>query len=387
MRSRISAAWLAWLVVGALCLSAAGAAAVLAASGGAKAARNLASTSTSVSAAPELHVSGNELVNAKGQRVILHGVDRSGGEWACTQGVGIWDGPVDQASISVIRSWDVNAVRVPLNEACWNGDSYVKSAYRGAAYRSAVVAYVKLLNRNGLVVILDLALTDGTYTGTASACTSARATCEKPMPDKAEAVAFWTGIADTFKADDAVIFDLFNEPYPEAAVASEAGGWRCWLRGGSACTGLGYQAAGMQTLVDTVRSTGAKNVIMVGGITWATDMTQWLKYEPVDPDHNLAASWHSYNFNTCVTVACWNRQIAPVIKRVPLIAGEIGENDCADGYIDTLMTWLDARSASYLAWAWNPDFGCKTGPSLITSYSGAATAFGAGFKAHLKSLR
>jgi endoglucanase len=228
-------------------------------------------------------------------------VDRSGGEWSCTQGIGIWDGPVDQASITVMRSWDVNAVRVPLNEACWNGDSYVKSAYRGAAYRRAVVAYVSLLNRNGLVVILDLALTDGAYTGTASACSSARATCEKPMPDKAESVAFWSSVAKTFKGDDAVIFDLFNEPYPEAAVGSEAGGWRCWLQGGSECTGLGYQAAGMQTLVNTVRAAGAKNVIMAAGITWATDMTQWLKYEPVDPDHNLAASWHSYNFNTCVT--------------------------------------------------------------------------------------
>jgi endoglucanase len=389
MRSRTWPARLAWLMVGAVCLGAASATVVLATNGGVKAARNLARTSATagISPAPQLHVSGNQLVNAKGQRVILHGVDRSGGEWACTQGLGTWDGPVDQASISAMRSWDVNAVRVPLNEACWNGDSYVKSAYRGTAYHRAVVAYVQLLNRNGLVVILDLALTDGAYTGTASACSSARATCEKPMPDKAETVAFWTSVARTFKGDDAVIFDLFNEPYPEAAVGTEAGGWRCWLRGGSACTGIGYQAVGMQSLVDTVRSAGAKNVIMLGGITWATDMTQWLKYEPTDPDHNLAASWHSYNFNTCVTVRCWNSQIAPIIKRVPLIAGEIGENNCADTYIDSLMQWLDARSASYLAWAWNPDFGCKTGPSLITSYSGAPTAYGAGYEAHLKSLR
>ena len=82
----------------------------------------------SASAAPQLRVSGKELINAHGQRVVLHGVDRSGGEWVCMHGTGIWDGPMNQASVTAIKSWDVNAVRVPLNEACWNGESYVKSS-------------------------------------------------------------------------------------------------------------------------------------------------------------------------------------------------------------------------------------------------------------------
>ena len=72
---------------------------------------------------------------------------------------------------------------------------------------------------------------------------------------------------------------------------------------------------------------------------------------------------------------------------MPLVAGEIGENDCADRYIDPLMTWLDARSASYLAWAWNADFGCSTGPGLIINYNGTPTGHGKGYRAHLLSLR
>ena len=63
---------------------------------------------------------------------------------------------------------------------------------------------------------------------------------------------------------------------------------------------------------------------MVGGLTWTNDLTQWLSYEPADPDHNIVASWHSYNFNGCSTQSCWTSQIAPVIAKVPLIAGEIG---------------------------------------------------------------
>jgi hypothetical protein len=339
-------------------------------------------------AAPQLHVSGNKLLNARGQRVVLHGVDRSGGEYACVQGFGIWDGPMGQASVTAMKKWDVNAVRVPLNEACWNGQSYVTPKYRGRNYRRAVEAYVRLLNRNGLVAILDLHWTDGAYTGPSAGCSSARAVCQKPMPDAAQSIPFWRSVARAFKGKDAVIFDLFNEPYPERAVgASQAEGWRCWLRGGSACIGISYKVAGMQSLVTAVRSVGATNVIMLGGLEYANDLTQWLKHEPSDPDHNLVASWHSYNFNTCDLRSCWTRQIAPVIRKVPVIAGEIGENDCGDAYISRLMTWLDARSTSYLAWAWNADFSCSAGPGLITGYNGASTAYGAGYRAHLRSLR
>ena len=57
------------------------------------------------STAPQLHVSGNELVSAGGQQVVLHGVDRSGTEYACVQGNGIFDGPSDQASITAMKTW------------------------------------------------------------------------------------------------------------------------------------------------------------------------------------------------------------------------------------------------------------------------------------------
>jgi endoglucanase len=336
--------------------------------------------------APQLHVQGNTLVNASGQQVVLHGVDRSGTEFACVQDFGIFDGPSDQASITAMKSFGVNAVRIPLNEACWNGESYVNSAYSGAAYRSAIESYVSLLNASGMVAILDLHWTDGAYAGAFSACSAAQATCQKPMPDAAQAVPFWTSVASTFKGNDAVVFDLFNEPYPEKADnGDEAAGWQCWRDGGT-CAGLGYQVAGMQTLVDAVRGTGASNVLMLGGLEWANDLTGWLANEPADPDHDLAASLHSYNFNACSTQSCWTAQIAPVLAQVPVIAGEIGENDCADSYISPLMSWLDSEHASYLAWAWNTDFNCSSGPGLITSYDGTPTAYGAGFESHISAL-
>jgi hypothetical protein len=337
--------------------------------------------------APQLHVSGNKLLNASGQQVILRGVDRSGTEYACVQGNGIFDGEVDQAAVTAMLSWKVNAVRVPLNEACWNAESYVTAADAGANYINAIKSYVSLLNSNGLVAILDLHWTDGTYTGPSAGCSSAQATCQKPMPDAAQAIPFWTSVANTFKGNDAVIFDLFNEPYASRADNNNsAEGWQCWATG-SPCTGISYPVAGMQQMINAVRGAGANNVIMLGGEEYANDLTGWLANEPTDPDHNLVASWHSYNFNTCSSQSCWTSQIAPVIAQVPVIAGEIGENDCAGGYITPLTTWLDSQNTSYLAWAWNADFNCSSGPGLVTDYvPGDPTAYGAAYKSHLASV-
>ena len=333
-------------------------------------------------------MSGNKLVNANGSQVVLHGVDRSGTEYACVQGNGIFDGPNDQASITAIKSWGpVNAVRVPLNEACWNAESYVNSAYAGTNYINAIKSYVSLLNSNGIVAILDLHWTDGTYTGPSAGCSSAQATCQKPMPDAAQAIPFWTSVANTFKGNDAVIFDLFNEPYASRADNSNsAEGWQCWETG-SPCTGISYPVAGMQQMINAVRSAGANNVLMLGGEEYSNDLTGWLQYEPTDPDHNLVASWHSYNFNTCSSQSCWTSQIAPVIAAVPVVAGEIGENDCAGTYVNPLTTWLESENTSFLAWTWDDwSGGCSSGPTLITDYTGTPTSYGAAYKAILQAL-
>jgi len=333
---------------------------------------------------PQLHVSGNKLVDATGAQVVLHGVNRSGAEYACVQGWGFFDGPVDEASLLAMKSWThITAVRVPVNDACWNAESYVNATYAGTNYINAVKSYVNLLNANGMVAILDLHWTDGLYTGTSSGCSSAQATCQKPMPDAAQTIPFWTSVASTFKGNNAVVFDLFNEPYASRATGSTTTGWQCWLSGGT-CAGISYQVAGMQSMVTAVRSTGASNVLMLGGEEYSNDLTSWLSFEPTDPDHNLVASWHSYSFNTCATQACWTSQVAPVMASVPVIAGEIGEGDCGGGYIDSLTTWLESQNTSFLAWTWDAWGSCPS--VLITDYAGDPTPFGAAYKAILQTL-
>ncbi|WP_021599732.1 cellulase family glycosylhydrolase [Actinomadura welshii] len=199
--------------------------------------------------APELRVSGNRFVDSGGNTVRLLGVNRSGGEFACVQGSGIWDGPMDAPSVAAIKSWNVNAVRVPLNSDCWLGLDNVDPAYRGTAYRNAVKNYVALLEENGITPILELHWSHGTWTGYDSHCETADADCQKPMPDAEHAPEFWRQVATAYKTDTAVVFDLFNEPYPNNLQVMDYG--------------------------------------------------QWLARKPSDPTGNLAAAWHSYDFNYC----------------------------------------------------------------------------------------
>src|SRR5262249_34336821 len=70
-------------------------------------AASVAGDGAAAGAAPQLHVSGHRLVNAQGTPVVLHGVDRSGAEYMCVQGNGIFDGPFHKASISAMKQWDV----------------------------------------------------------------------------------------------------------------------------------------------------------------------------------------------------------------------------------------------------------------------------------------
>jgi hypothetical protein len=332
-------------------------------------------------AAPPLHVSGNRLLTSAGTIYRLLGVNRSGGEFACIQGNGIWDGPMDQASVTAMRSWKVRAVRVPLNEQCWLGVSPVQPQFGGTTYQNAVKTYVNLLVANGITPIVEMHWNYGQYTGPSAGCSDVNATCQKPMPDAQYASQFWTGVANAFKGNDAVVFDLFNEPYPERATGSATSGWTCWRDGGT-CPGIGYQVAGFQSLVNAVRATGATNVIMIGGLAYSNDLTQWLAFKPSDPLNNLAAFGHVYNFNTCSNTSCYDSQMGPVAAQVPLALTEIGENDCAHGFIDTLMSWADAHGVGYLGWTWNT-WPCNSGPALITDYTGTPTSFGQGLKDHL----
>ncbi len=301
-----------------------------------------------------LSVSGNKIINQQGQQVILHGVNRSGAEYSCVTGNTVFDGPSDAASIQAMRSWKSDVVRIPLNEDCWLGINGVKTG--GFVYQQAIKKYVKLIHEQHMYVILELHW---------NAPGDEKATGQKKMADADHSLSFWSDIATSFKNNQTVIFDVYNEPHDIS--------WNCWKDSTSGDCG---DIAGMQQLLDAVRKTGAKNVIMAGGLDYARDLSHWLEYKPNDPTGNLVASWHMYGNKKCEeTGICWNTSvISHLIDNVPVIAGEFGESPdgsvCGTNTINTFVQWLDERRTGYVAWTWDT-WGTSCGNlSLITDYNG-----------------
>jgi endoglucanase len=319
--------------------------------------------SAGAAAAPGIAVSGNRLVTGSGVVLRVAGVNRSGSEYACAQGWGLFDGPVDDASVAAIASWGANAVRVPLNEDCWLGINGVSAGYGGANYQSAVRGFVNRLLAHGLAVILDL------HWGAPGA---QLALGQEQAPDADHAPAFWSSVAAAYRGVGGVAFDLFNEPHDIS--------WSCWLNG--CTTSAGWQAAGEQQLINAVRSAGATQPVIVEGLNWGADLSGFLANEPHDPAGQLVAGWHAYNFSGCNTASCWDSTVAPVAQRFPVLATEIGENDCAGGFLNTLLPWADSHQIGFMAWAWNTA-DCSAGPSLITDYTGTPTPYGAAYRTYL----
>ena len=306
--------------------------------------------------------------------VQLRGVNRSGTQYACVLGPEVFDGPADDASIRAMTSWGINAVRVSLNEQCWLGVNGLPVEYSAEHYRTEVVGYVDRLLAAGLAVIVDLHW---------SAPGAEQARGQKRMADRDHAPQFWRSVAATFRGHRAVVFDLYNEPYPDFRDPEAA--WRC-VRDGGDCPGVDFVAAGMQELVDAVRSTGATNPVMVAGPEYAGVLDRWLDHRPHDPLGQLVASIHVYgpDESPCWTEECWDDTIAPLADQVPVVIGEMGNTDCTTTLIDPLMTWADDRDVGYLAWAWVPS-DCAAEPALITDFTGAPTPYGAGLRDHLGS--
>ena len=106
----------------------------------------------------------------------------------------------------------------------------------------------------------------------------------------------------------------------------------------------------MQQAVTVMRRAGYRGVISIPGIDYANDLSQWLSHMPRDPLHQLVAEAHVYGKNTCSSIGCFNRTIAPVARRVPVIFGETGEtydgSDCGSSHIASFMDWADAHASA-----------------------------------------
>ncbi len=299
------------------------------------------------------YVNGNTICTPAGKPHLLHGVDRPSLEWSTT------GQNLSPADFVTMASWHANVVRVALNQDFWLSESPAYSA----GYAPLVDDVVQWAHAAGLDVILDLHWSDlGDYSTTPA---------QQPMAD-VHSIEFWQEVATRYKGDGRVFFELYNEPHDIPGSL--------WLSGGMNSSPP-YMVAGMQQLHNAVRGVGAENLVIIGGLDFAFDLSVVASY-PVQ-GHNIAYATHPYNNAPNRQPATWNGSWGYLTATAPVVVTEFGDGtgSCSALWDQTLIPYADAHNASWTSWAWFSTGGTATQackfPALLSDWSYDTTNEGA----------
>jgi endoglucanase len=314
------------------------------------------STGTTASSAP-FTVVGNKIVDSLGRTHLFHGVARPSLEW---------DPAGNSLSLSdyqlMANDWRANTVRISLNQDYWLTGAGLYSP----TYRATIAQSVAWAEQAGMDVILDLHWTDEGDLQLASNNQG-----QKPMAD-VNSIQFWSEVADVYKNDPHVLFELFNEPFDIS--------WDVWLNGGATGGTSSFTAAGMQSLYNAVRATGANNLVVIGGLSWSADLTGVPTHRVVG--NNIVYNTHIYDYPG-TQKPTWDGLFGFLTATDPVIATEFGQYDCGTQFVTDFIGYADAHGMGWTSWAWFPR-GCAF-PSIIADWSGAPSAMGGPVKAALTS--
>jgi hypothetical protein len=306
----------------------------------------------------ELHVAGNQLLDPAGKSVWLQGVAIPSMEWSA-------GGEHILESIDVaIKGWKANCIRLPIRDDFWTGHGPWQSD-GGAQYRQLVEDAVNACAGQGAYLVLDLHV------------------YRAPLAAHGQ---FWKDVAGRFKNYPAVLFDLINEPHDIS--------WEIWRNGGKVSDGKKAanvvaenketlkttDTIGMQKLVDMVRATGAKNMVIAGGLDWGYDLSGVLKgFALVDPSGNgIMYSSHVYPWKDD-----WQGKFLAAAAKYPIFLGEVGADSQKLSFLppekqEDPATWvpdmlgvIQRYHLNWTAWSFHP----TASPRVLLDWNYTPTPF------------
>jgi hypothetical protein len=261
-------------------------------------------------------VRGNEIIDGSDNLLILRGTHIESGlavlppyieptEILATQ-------HLNTATFDVMRnSWNMNAVRIATSDYIW--------AASPARYMATLQRVVAQANQAGLYVIISLHEDKKggmTYNELGNG-----------LPSD-EAIPYWHAVANTFKANPMVMFDIYNEPHLKGVVGKSLTNqdWQLWLLGGT----IGQiKVHGMQDLVNTIRQAGAQQIIVVEALqgSFQTINADGTGSNFVQ-DPNIVYSIHNYFTTDVRTPKAWDMKFGDIsatnnmLALFPMYVGE-----------------------------------------------------------------
>ena len=295
----------------------------------------------------QLHVDGKNLLNAAGEAQWLQGVAVPSLEWTNT-------GDAVAASIIVaIDTWKAHIIRLPVSDERWYGKKDQTDG--GAAYRKVVDDAVKAASTRGAYLIIDL---------------------HRYRAPSDEMLVVWKDVAALYKDNPAVLFGVLNEPHDIT--------WEQWRNGGDITDKkkntdalaenkeitTSFHSQGIQGLVAAIRGTGAKNVIVAGGLDWAYDLSGILNGFALD---DLGGNGIVYDAHVYPWKSDWQHKFLDVAKVHPVLLGEVGCDKDRYEFIpperfENPYTWapdmiacIQREKLHWTAWAFHP----HCGPAML----------------------
>lgn len=308
-----------------------------------------------------IRVSGNRLVDNKGETITLRGVNISdpdkllkNGHWA-------------KAHFAAVKNFGANVIRVPVHPIAWRSRG-------GEHYLALLDQAVHWANELDMYLIIDWHSIGNLHTGL----------FQHPMYDTnlQETRAFWRTIAARYKDVPTIaVYELFNEPTKMGGQLGELS-WTTWK-------------AINEDLIDIIFAHDPSAIPLVAGFNWAYDLRS-ARDNPI-ARKGIAYAAHPYPEKTRAPVAQkaadWEQTWGFIAKRAPLIATELGwmrEGKPGahvpvrdDGsYGPAIVKYLEKIGASWTVWCFDPDWP----PQMIADWQYTPTEQGKFFRKEMLRL-
>lgn len=290
---------------------------------------------------PALHIEGNKLKDPTGKDVLLHGWMQPTESWFNGEGYR-YSNPTDWTSTENVagmlnflrdaatvmsdvspkygqnHGWYCSFVRVNTDAVGgWTSESGLVDTIQFDAWISNfLVPYVSHLRSRGLYLVLCA-------TGPVVVNVNDDGSRNASLGTQSRLLAFWERIANApgIKNADNVMFELMNEP---VQIESSPGNGNWGM--GSATYWKAFRDW-IQPIINTIRNTGADNIIWVPTLGWQGEPHGWVQYPFSGTNIGVAAHYYpaygSVHNNTTAVQNLWNSNYKPAADRWPMIITEM----------------------------------------------------------------
>jgi hypothetical protein len=244
---------------------------------------------------------------------------------------------LDDTAMNHAAAWGANTIRFQVSQPGLDPQNSLYSL----AYVQRVEQAVALARSHGFAVVLSIQ-DQGLGGGT-----------RHPQPSPAT-IRDWATLTPRFNNDPHVMYELFNEPQNQ----DTADGWNVWRNGGPAVDNQGDPAVGHQAVLDAIRASGARNVVLAEGARYA----QTLKGMPLlhDPLGQLAYAIHPYQSGVSRFPSSWEGNFGYLTDEFPVVSTEWNIHSwssfCQPEWPTTgpqLLDYLQAHNIGMQGWAFD----------------------------------